>query len=334
MKGLSLEVRVGLLVLVAVAVLGGFLFVLGGYSFEEGYTVYVDFDNPGNVKPGAAVTVAGMKVGSVERITYRGGELDPQTGSRALVRLELEIEERVRETIHEDAMFYVSSQSVLGEQMIAVDPGSFDRPPLEEGAVVRGVDPPRLDLALALGYELLDTMVTALRNNREELRDMLENIAGILRALNSILTDNREEIDRIIANVEHATAEAAALAQSARGTVDSPEVRRIVDNLDRTLAVVSRDLEPILADTRAAVGNVNEALGPEQREQIQSTIENAAQLSERANRTIGEAQAIVTHIREGRGTVGALVMDEELYDDIQEMIRDLKHNPWKFFWRE
>jgi phospholipid/cholesterol/gamma-HCH transport system substrate-binding protein len=27
-------------------------------------------------------------------------------------------------------------------------------------------------------------------------------------------------------------------------------------------------------------------------------------------------------------------MDEQLYDDIQELARDLKHNPWKFFWRE
>jgi len=27
-------------------------------------------------------------------------------------------------------------------------------------------------------------------------------------------------------------------------------------------------------------------------------------------------------------------MDEEIYDDIQEMLRDLKHNPWKLFWRE
>jgi len=27
-------------------------------------------------------------------------------------------------------------------------------------------------------------------------------------------------------------------------------------------------------------------------------------------------------------------MDEEIYDDVQEMLRDLKHNPWKFFWRE
>jgi phospholipid/cholesterol/gamma-HCH transport system substrate-binding protein len=32
--------------------------------------------------------------------------------------------------------------------------------------------------------------------------------------------------------------------------------------------------------------------------------------------------------------VGAVVMDEALYDDIQELARDLKHNPWKFLWRE
>ena len=34
------------------------------------------------------------------------------------------------------------------------------------------------------------------------------------------------------------------------------------------------------------------------------------------------------------GSVGALVMDEAIYDDLQEMVRDLKHNPWKFLWRE
>ena len=48
----------------------------------------------------------------------------------------------------------------------------------------------------------------------------------------------------------------------------------------------------------------------------------------------GRAEEIVTHIRQGRGTVGAMLMDEEIYDDVQEMLRDLKHNPWKLFWRE
>jgi phospholipid/cholesterol/gamma-HCH transport system substrate-binding protein len=42
----------------------------------------------------------------------------------------------------------------------------------------------------------------------------------------------------------------------------------------------------------------------------------------------------VAHVKTGKGTVGALVMDEAVYDDVQEMVRDLKHNPWKFLWRE
>ena len=337
MKGLSLEVRVGLLILVALVLLGGFVFVLGGFSFGKGYDVFVDFDNPGNVKPGAPAHVGGIKVGSVEEIIYLGGELDPQTGRRALVRLRLSIDESVRETIHDDALFYVSSQSILGEQMIAIDPGSYERPPLPEGSIVRGVDPPRLDLALALGYELLEAFVELIRNNRDELQDLLTHIGGILRALDEILTDNHGRIDNIVANVETATDDAAGLARSARETVDGPEVRRIVRNLDRTLTVVSRDLEPILRDTRTAIGNVNEtldAVGPEEREEIRGAIHNANELAERANRTLADAQAIVTHIREGRGTVGALLMDEEIYDDLQEMLRDLKHNPWKFFWRE
>ena len=61
---------------------------------------------------------------------------------------------------------------------------------------------------------------------------------------------------------------------------------------------------------------------------------DAAELAENANEAVADARAIVAHVRAGRGTVGAIVMDEELYDDIQEMLRDLKHNPWKLFWRE
>ncbi|HEU5077514.1 MAG TPA: MCE family protein, partial [Polyangiaceae bacterium] len=53
-----------------------------------------------------------------------------------------------------------------------------------------------------------------------------------------------------------------------------------------------------------------------------------------AKLTATEAQSLIAHVRRGEGTVGALVMDEAVYDDLQEMLRDLKHNPWKFFWRQ
>ena len=337
MKALSLEARVGLLVLSATGILASFIFVLGGMSFGEGYQVFVDFNNPGTVKPGAPVQVGGIKVGSVKDIVYLGGRLDPETGRRPLVRVELEIDSEVRDTIHDDALFYVAAQSVLGEQLIAIDPGSFERPALAEGAVVKGVDPPRLDLALALGYELLDTIVQAVRENREDLQGILGNIAGILRALNQILAGNQERVDRIIAHVETASEEAAGLMTSAHSTIDGPRVQRVIDNLDRTLALVAAELEPILTDARAATSQINTTLatvGPRERADIQRTIHNAADLAERANATLGDAQEVVAHMRAGRGSVGALMMDEELYDDLQEMVRDIKHNPWKLFWRE
>ena len=53
-----------------------------------------------------------------------------------------------------------------------------------------------------------------------------------------------------------------------------------------------------------------------------------------AKAAMRDARVIVAHVRRGRGSVGALVMDEQLFDDLQEMARDLKHNPWKFFWKE
>jgi phospholipid/cholesterol/gamma-HCH transport system substrate-binding protein len=335
MKGLSLEVRVGLLIMVALVIMGGFLFLLGGVHLEDGYTVYVDFNNPGGIKPGAPVRVAGVRVGTVENSEYLGGKLDPKTGKRPLVRIELSIDSNIKDTIHEDALFYVTSQGVLGEPFVAVDPGSPDRPVLREGAVMHGIDPPRLDLALAMGYELLETMVSALRDNREELQGLLSNAGGMLKGMNEMLGENHERINRILVNVETATSEGTALLQSVRQTyVDGAQPKRIIHNLDRTLAATSEQAGPLMQDMRGAVSDAREVLGPEQREKLKSTISDAAQLADKAKVTLDDAQQIMTHMKRGQGTVGALLMDEAVYDDVQEMLRDLKHNPWKFFWRE
>ncbi|MFW6197275.1 MAG: MlaD family protein [Myxococcota bacterium] len=330
MKGLSLEVRVGLLILVALGILAGFIFLLGGFDFGKSYPIYVEFDNPGNVKPGAPVNIGSIKVGSVEQIEYRGNQLDPKTGERSLIRVHVEIDEELKETIHEDALFYVTSQGVLGESIIGLDPGDPRKPVLEEGSVVEGIDPPRLDLAMSMAYELLENMVKLFREHRGEIEDLLGGAADMMRSLNGILTDHRERIDRIITNVETATEEANELMVSTRETIDGPEVQRIVRNLDRTLVTVSRDIEPIMGDVKGLTGKANDTLdafGPEERERIRTAVEEASA-------AVADAREIVAHIRGGRGTVGAVVMDEELYDDIQEMLRDLKHNPWKLFWRE
>jgi phospholipid/cholesterol/gamma-HCH transport system substrate-binding protein len=335
----SIEVKVGALILVSMVILGAFILLMGGLSFEKTYTVYVDFDNPGGLQSGAAVRIAGVKVGTVKELEFQGGKIDPKSGRRVLVRAKVAIEQRVKDAIHDDADFYVTTQGVLGEQFMAIEPGTLERPILQEGASVKGIDPPRIDLFLAKAYELLDVTVNAIKNNRETLGAIATNTASLLKGLNVLITENKDRIDRIVANVEQMTVEAKDLTHEVRTNyVESPKLLRTIDNIDKLTTQIQGDTGPMLKDAREALANLNRVSStvgePQQQEKIRKMLQDVAQLAERANSTVADTQAIVSHIKNGKGTVGALVMDEEVYDDMQELVRDLKHNPWKFLWRE
>jgi phospholipid/cholesterol/gamma-HCH transport system substrate-binding protein len=335
----SIEVKVGVLILVSLGILAAFVLVMGGLNFQKTFPVYVDFDNPGGLQSGAPVRIAGVKVGSVKELAFLGGKVDPKTGRRTLVRATLAIEERVKSAIHDDSDFYVTTQGVLGEQFLAIEPGTVDRPVLAEGAIVKGIDPPRLDLFLAKAYDLLDTTVNGIRNNKELISDIAVNTGGLLKGLNEALKDNRPRIDRIVQNVEALSAESSDLVKDAKAKyVDNPKIEHTIDVVDKLSSDVERDAEPLLKDAREAMANANRisaTLGDSAgQERLKKTLADLAELASRANATAADAQALVAHMKKGQGTVGALVMDESVYDDVQEMVRDLKHNPWKFLWKQ
>jgi phospholipid/cholesterol/gamma-HCH transport system substrate-binding protein len=335
----SIEVKVGVLILVSLAILVGFVLVMSGVNFERKYTVFVDFENPGGLQTGAPVRIAGVKVGAVEELQFRGGEVDATTGRRTLVRAKLSLQQKVQSAIHDDADFYVTTQGVLGEQFLAVEPGTPSHPVLDPAKTIpRGIGPPRIDLFLAKAYELLDMTVTGLRNNQDLVKDIATNTAGLLEGLNGSVKDNRERITRIMQNLEQLSLEASTLARDARGKyVDNPKIDRTIDNIDKLTGDLQRDSGPLLKDAKEAMANVNRASATvgdaEGQAKLKKTLGEVSELATRANAMAGDAQQIVSHIKKGNGTVGALVMDEELFDDLKELARDLKHTPWKFFWK-
>jgi phospholipid/cholesterol/gamma-HCH transport system substrate-binding protein len=337
----SLEVKVGALILVSVVILGAFVLIMTGINFQKTFTLYVDFQNPGGLQSGAPIRVAGVKVGKVDELQFRGAGhdgVDGPHGHKAFVRAKLTIEQRVHDSLHSDADFYVTTQGVLGEQFLSIDPGSADTPVLAEGAIVKGIDPPRIDLFLAKAYELLDTAVTGLRNNREALSDIAVNGASLLKNLNLLLSDNRDRINRTMANLEALIADAKELTLDVQARyVDNPKIARTIDNVDRVSAELSRESGPLLHDVRETLANfdrVSATVGsPEEQAKLKKTLDDVAELAGRANATVADAQSLVSRVKKGEGTVGALMMDEEVYDDLQATIRDLKHNPWKLFWK-
>lgn len=335
----ALEIKVGALLLLALGILGAFVFVIAGVRLERTFTLYVDFDNPGGLQGGAQVRIAGVRVGTVSELQFLGGKVDPRIGRRVLVRAKLTVEERVHDAIHEDADYYVTTQGVLGEPFLAIDPGSVDKPVVREGAIVKGIDPPRIDLFLAKAYELLDTTVTGIRNNKDLLSDLAKNTLDLLKGLNVLVGDNRDKIGRIVSGVEDLTVETNTLVRSARKNyVDSPHLLATTRHVETVSGALARDIEPLLRETKDTLANVRRTSAtfgdPAQNARIQKGLAALLEILNHASQATRDAAAITAHIRQGKGTVGALLMDEEIYDDVQELVRDLKHNPWKFLWKE
>jgi len=334
----SIELKVGLLVLASVAILVVFIFAMGGINLEKTYTVYADFDNPGWISAGAQVKVSGVLAGKVEEITFMGGEMDKKAGHRVYVRMKLAIRKRFQKAIHQDAEFYVSSQGVLGEQYVEITPGSPASPYLDDGAVVIGVSPPRLELALAKGYVVIDTIHQVLTDNRQQIDVIFEHLNGILEVTDDTLKDNQGQIDDIIDNVHTITEDGQELVTGAKEKyVENPRIDRILGNVESITRKVDKDIGPVMTSARSTLEQTDEVMsqiGPEEQAEIKLAIKHLSSTAQKTDKVLSKVDSIVTYVEKGEGTIGAFLKDEELYDDLGELIRDLKHNPWKLIWKD
>jgi phospholipid/cholesterol/gamma-HCH transport system substrate-binding protein len=339
MRDRGTEFKVGLLILVGLVIFAGFIFLLGNFSFRSGYTIHVDYNFSGNIQPGAPVKVSGIKVGKVEEVEFMGGQVDPATGRRVQVRLEVWVEDRIRDAVRQDAEFFINTSGVLGEQYLEIVPGDdYKRPALEEGAVVRGVDPPRTDLIIARLYVVLDSLSSVLTEERDFIRNLLQNGAGAVSELNTLLAENRAELGELIASSGELAGQAAVtLGKVNTGLGDPAIIGRTVRHADALLVTANAALADLNPPARALLTEalrVTRNLTEQRIERAIRVADGAVTATGKAGKLIDNVDGLVGDLRRGKGTAGALLVREELYADLREMIRDLKRNPWKFFWKE
>ena len=334
----SLEAKVGALIVVSLVLLGGFLALLGNFSWRGGTRIRINYDFSGNLQSGAAVKISGIKVGKVEEVRYLGGEIDPDTGKRVQVRVVAFVEDRVKESIRKNAEFFINTQGVLGEQYLEIQPGSWDQPPLDPSHSVEGVNPPRTDLIVARLYEFLDSITGLLRDDKDVIKDFLQSGASVVRTLDDILKTNKAEIGRLLGNVDALSKQAADLLASIRaGVGDAAQLRATLGNIESISASVKRDIDPLIAKAKKAldgVDRVTSIVGPGERDKLQKALDELVVVGDKAEKLTTDAQSLVADVKKGKGTAGALLVDPQIYDDLKELVRDLKRNPWKFFWKE
>lgn len=340
-KETAIEVKVGALVLFSLALLVAFVIVLGDFSFDDGYVIYVDYDNAGGLKPGADVAISGIKAGKVEKLEFLGGKYDEEAGREVMVRARLVLDPTMADAVRQDSEFYITTQGVLGEKYVEVLTRDLKSPAVAQNAKLRGVDPPRLELLLAKAATVLEDIAELVGRDDIPVADLIRNANNLTRHADEILVENRETFKAIVGNIEVVTKDATELTDSLKtGLGDGSDVRASLQNVRSLTAKLNRDVDPIVHKTIRTLDNAEsisqtvKELTTDNRPRIEDTLTNVLATSENAKVATEDVRAMTADIRAGRGTVGGLMTDQEMYDDLKEMLRELKRRPWKIIWKE
>jgi phospholipid/cholesterol/gamma-HCH transport system substrate-binding protein len=335
----GLEFRVGLLILIALTVLVGFVFVLGNFSLADGFTIRVHYQYSGNLQEGAPVKVAGIKVGKVRTVRFVGGQQLDDRGRRVQVLVEAWVEERARESIRRDARFFINTAGVLGEQYLEIVPGEdWDAPPLDPSRPVSGENPPRTDLLVSELQSVLENLSEVLREDKDVIRDLLASSASAVKEVNTLLVDNREQLGRLIGSTSELAEQAGQTLEKVNQGIGDPRViRRTLEHADGLLVTAQGAITTVTPAAVTLLHDATRVTGIVTETRVDKAIaaaDKAATAAVKAGGLIDNVDGMVTDLRKGKGTAGALLVKEEVYADLRELIRDLKRNPWKFFWKE
>ncbi len=297
--------RVGLLVLASVAFLLTFLvFVRRGTLGADTITVYAFFHDASGLGKRSRVQVAGIPVGEIRDISLVG------TRARVALRLRKDIGLRT------DAVLIKRTESFLGDYLLDLQIGTPQAPLMPDGGEITNV----IDqLGLQALFDTLgkitndiQSVTTSLRQalggdaGTESLQTIVRNLTELSQSVNETAQRSSKNIEEILGNVRDVT---ASMRSATEG--EAPSIREIVENVRTITGDVRRMVSDVRGTLYAADGGV------------ETQVASVGSSLRKLDGTLANLETITQNIREGKGTVGELVSDEQLGKRVNETITDV-----------
>ncbi len=173
MSDRSLELKVGLFVLTAIAIIGLITLFIGQYRLTKGhgYTLYAEFSDVAGLNPGGSVRIAGVEVGEVDQITL--------AGEKAKISMTI----YPNTVIYRDASIELKTFGALGDKYVMILPGTP-----ASGTLANG-----------------DTITNSIAE--ADLGDVLMSVQKITSSLEDVLgsEEGKKDLKAIVANMKDTT---------------------------------------------------------------------------------------------------------------------------------
>ncbi|HZP06155.1 MAG TPA: MlaD family protein [Terracidiphilus sp.] len=341
------QLRVGVLVMVGMAVLIGLIFLMGrstGGLFAKKLVLRSYFANAAGLKEGAPVTLQGVTVGNVSHI----GVVTARNPTPVEVRMQIGPE--WLKGLHTDSTAGIAQAGVLGDSYVDIDSTHASGPPPANNAELK-----------AAGAPTIQDVIQSSQTSIEQVQATLLKLDKVIDSVNSghgtvgRLLQDREMADHfaaIAANLDSLT-RALSEGKGSAGKLITDDtlyahldsavdkLSQIVTNLDDGKGSLGKflhddtlynNLNQTVKTTNELVGQINSgqgALGKLARDQA---------FAQKLDDTVTHLDAILKNVDEGQGTMGQLFKNRSLYDNADktlastnDLVKAIRADPKKYF---
>ncbi len=324
------EVQIALFAGITLALsIWGYKFISGKNLFSANYTYHAFYTDVHDVNTATPVQINGYEVGTVISISP-----DPQDVQR--IRIDFTVKNEIKLPNYTIALLKPSS--ALGGKVIELD---FDKMCVENncaedkselkgvtvGIIGSLINQKELQGSMEVITSVIDSTLRGLGNPDSQdavdvgirnLATTLENLATITQQFNSLMANSSRNMEKTLDNISVLT---GTLVKS------NTKVNKMLEDLSK----VTSDLKEVkLSETiKGANGTLDQA---------ETTLKTAESTMTAANTTLSELNEILAKISEGEGTVGKLMHDDQLYNNIEAttknldlLIQDIRLNPRRYF---
>lgn len=300
MANISNELKIGITILVATLVaFAGYRIMKDIPLFRTSTVLYTTFEQVPGLLSGNPVNVKGFKIGSVKRMEL----LDSDS-----TRVTLNIEEG--HNIPKGSIAVLKSSGVLGGKYIEIQKSDADEPIPDEGTIEGVFEQGIMDSFAKEGAKLSN-----------DISSSIQGLEEFLGNLNSTLNEeNKQNISSSLSNLKTVTGSLSSVLEKRQQELDEMilNANNMLQNLDDissenkdTLATLISNLEATSRELETLTAGLNET-----------------------NVTLNE---VLTKINDGQGSLGKMVNDPSLYNNIDslsvnlnQLIKNINDNPGRY----